>query len=139
METKKQILIADPDERVLIDLERVLQDAGYDTTTAWTVGQMQETIKRQHFDAMLVADHPPEMSCETILRQMRQFGCGTPVIVLEGRPRHPFAESYLLNLGAQAIAHKWEPRKVREAVEGILAPTRASTAKSAVAATRKVG
>jgi DNA-binding response OmpR family regulator len=139
MNNNPRILIADPDERVLIDLERVLQDAGFDTTTAWSSKQMQDLIGERRFDLLLVADHPPEINCETILRQTRQGGWGTPVIVLEGKQRHPFAEPYLLTLGAHEIVHKWDTWKVRDAVHQLFNASCGKPAKSAVAAALKVG
>ena len=37
METQRTtILIVDDDEQVLIELERLLEDQGYNTTTAWS-------------------------------------------------------------------------------------------------------
>jgi hypothetical protein len=34
--TRKRILLADCHEDVLINLEKLLEDAGFETTTAWT-------------------------------------------------------------------------------------------------------
>ena len=136
---KKHVLIADCDEHVLIRLERLLQDEGFETTTVWSGRQMQQELQQRQFDLLLLADQPPEINCELILREGRKKGWGVPVIVLENRPRHPFAESYLRTLGAREIVQKWEPGKVRDAVHGIFSLAHMGAAKSAVAAAMKVG
>jgi DNA-binding response OmpR family regulator len=136
---RKHILIADSDELVLIHLERMLQDDGFETTTAWTTSQTVELIGKQQFDLLLVADHPPELNCETVLRQTRSQGGKVPLVVLENSPRHPFAEPFLMNLGASRIVHKWQPGAVKEAVQGMLVPGAGVVAQSAVAGAPKLG
>jgi DNA-binding response OmpR family regulator len=135
---KKRVLIADCDEQILIDLERWLEDDGFETTTAWSTRDTVDLLTRESFDLLLVADHPPELNCEQILRPENNSGTRVPVIVLETRPRHPFAEPYLRQLGACNVVQKWRQHDVIDAVEAVLGH-RLLASKSAVAGTSNLG
>jgi DNA-binding response OmpR family regulator len=135
---KKHILIADSDEQSLIELEQLLEDEGFETTTAWNTSETVNLLIHKHFDLMLVADHPPELNCEQVLRLRRQAGTETPLVVLGTRPRHPFAEPYLLTLGASQFVQKWQKGDIKSAVLGMLG-REFSASKSAVAGTLKLG
>lgn len=134
---KKRILICDCDAEALIALEHVLEDQGFDTTTACTMDEALRLLARSRFDLILAADHPPELNCELLLRSSQSGG--TPVVAMENRPRHPFAEPYLLSLGARQIVHKWEHQEVQNAVNELLLRQVGEAAKSAVAGTAKLG
>jgi DNA-binding response OmpR family regulator len=135
---RKHILIADSDEESLIELERLLQDEGFETTTAWNTSDTVDLLNHGQFDLLLVADHPPELNCEVVLRLRRQAGTQTPLVVLETGTRHPFAEPYLLTLGASNFVQKWQKGDVKNVVLGMLGRG-FSASKSAVAGTRKLG
>jgi DNA-binding response OmpR family regulator len=135
---KKHILIADSDEQALIALEHLLEDQGFDTTTAWTTNQAIDLLQHDRFDLLLVADHPPEVNCELVLRKTSQ-GSHTPLVVLEHLPRHPFAEPYLMTLGATKIIHKWQHDEVRNTVAGMLNQSTAISDKSSVASAANLG
>jgi DNA-binding response OmpR family regulator len=117
---KKHILIADSDEQTLIELERLLQDEGFETTTAWTTSETVDLLTNEQFDLLLVADHPPELNCEQVLRRRHAGGAKVPLVVLETEPRHPFAEPYLVTLGADSFVQKWRTGDVKSVVLGIL-------------------
>jgi CheY-like chemotaxis protein len=138
-QSPKHILILDSDETILIELERVLEDAGFRTTTTWNTLDVTKRLDQGEFDLLMVADHPPEVSCELILKQGRQKGSDIPLVVLSGNPRHPFAEPYLLNLGAHRVVDKQQPAKVREAVQEYFSLVQGTAAKSAVAGIGKLG
>ncbi len=135
---KKHILIADSDEQALIELEQLLEDEGFDTTTAWSTSETVSLLGRQEFDLLLVADHPPEVNCETVLRVRQTTGKNAPVVVLETKPRHPFAEPYLVTLGANTFVQKWQKGDVKSVVHGIL-DLRGGASKSAIAGTMNLG
>ena len=136
--SRKHILIADSDELALIELERLLEDDGFATTTAWSTRETVELLSRERFDLVLIADHPPELNCEQILRLKREAGAQVPVIVLQTGPRHPFAEPYLSALGASNFVQKGHRADVRRAVEGVLGRG-FSASKTAVAGTTNLG
>lgn len=131
---KKRILISDCDAEVLIALEHILEDDGFDTTTACTTAETLRLLGQKKFDLILAADHPPELNCELLLHSG-----GPPVVVLENLPRHPFAEPYLLSLGVKRIVHKWEYQEVQAAVNELLVTQGGELAKSAVAGAAKLG
>jgi DNA-binding response OmpR family regulator len=135
---KKHILIADSDERALIELEQLLEDEGFDTTTAWNTSDTVNLIGQKEFDLLLVADHPPEVNCEVVLRLRRDKGAKVPVVVLETSPRHPFAEPYLVTLGADSFVQKWQKGDVKSVVHELL-DFRGGASKSAVAGTMNLG
>jgi len=132
--SRKHILIADSDEQSLIELEHLLQDEGFETTTAWSTSATVDLLTHQHFDLLLVADHPPELNCEQVLRLKRESGAEVPLVVLETWPRHPFAEPFLVTLGATNFVQKWHPADVKSLVHGML-DFGNSARKSAVAGT----
>src|SRR5690348_10914774 len=73
METqRKTILIVDDDEQVLIDLERLLEDQGYDTTTAWSGREALQLLQSKSFDFVLLDGDLPDLSREELMRQAQQ-------------------------------------------------------------------
>ena len=49
----KKVLIVDDDEQVLMTLEALLEEAGYDTATAWGASEGQELLRARNFDVCL--------------------------------------------------------------------------------------
>jgi len=115
---RKKILILDHDERVLIDLERVLQDEGFETTTTWDTREALDMVAHREFDLLLLGDHPPEVRSAELLNTLRSRPISAPCIVLQTAARYPFEGQYLCWLGAHAVMPKWEYRdivaKIRE-------------------------
>ncbi len=118
---RKRILIVDNDEKVLIALERALEQEGYDTQTAWDLPEGLEAIAEGGFQLLLVGDHPPELNCERVLKVLARERLNLPVIVMHSRPRHPFAEAFVRFLGAAAVVCKWNEAQVIDAVAGCFA------------------
>lgn len=134
---KKRILISDCDIEVLLALERFLEDSGFDTTTACTTDEVLRLSRQKPFDLVLAADHPPELSCELLLRSLGSTK--TPLVAMENTQRHPFADAYLISLGAKAIVHKWEHGEIQDMVTRLLVTGAPEVAKSAVAGTANLG
>src|SRR3954462_9964606 len=132
--SRKHILIADSDEDFLIELEHLLEDEGFATTTAWSTSATVDLLTHHQFDLLLVADHPPELNCEQVLRLKREAGTNVPLVVLETMPRHPFSEPYLVTLGAANFVQKRHPADIKSLVHGML-DLGNSASKSAVAGT----
>ncbi len=133
---RKRILISDSDVEVLIALEHALEDDGFDTTTASTMDETLRYLHQGEYDLILAADHPPEVDCEQLLRDLQSH---TPIVAMENRPRHPFAEPYLLSLGAKRIVNKWQREEVENAVSEVLSVPAGEAGKRAVAATANLG
>lgn len=113
---RKRILVVDNEEKVLIALERALEQEGYDTNTAWDLPEGLEAIADARFDLLIVGDHPPELNCERVLKVVAREQLKLPVIVMHNRARHPFAEAFIKHLGAAGVVCKWNEREVVEAV-----------------------
>ena len=62
---KKKILIADCYVEVLFALGRTVEDAGFDTTTAWTGRDALGLIESQAFDLVLVNKYLPGTNART--------------------------------------------------------------------------
>ncbi len=115
---RRKILTLDHDERVLIDLERVLEDEGFETTTTWDLQEALDLLTHRNFDLLLLGDHPPEVRCAEFLKALRSRQTSAPCIVLQPAARYPFEGQYLCWLGAYAVMPKWKYRdivaKIRE-------------------------
>jgi CheY-like chemotaxis protein len=81
--TRKRILIADCHEDVLIVLEKMFEDGGFDTTTVWTAKEALELVDLHAFDLVLINDYLPDAECEEVLRALRRRREQTPCIVMQ--------------------------------------------------------
>ena len=117
---RKKILIVDNEESVLIALERVLEEQGYETTTAWNLPEGLDLMNVTNFDVLLVGDHPPDLNCERLLKVLRKNQVWTPCVVMHSAARHPFSVPYLQYLGAHGVACKWNDQQVLDEVRKCL-------------------
>lgn len=69
---RKTILIVDDDEKVLIDLEHLLEDQGYNTTTAWSGREALQLLQSRSFDFVLLDGDLPDLTREELMRQAQQ-------------------------------------------------------------------
>jgi DNA-binding NtrC family response regulator len=118
---RPSVLIVDNDESVLIALQQVLEEEGYETTTVWNVMEALKLMQDKNFDLLLVGDHPPDLNCERVLRLLREGQSWTPCVVMHTVARHPFAVEYLEHLGAHGVACKWNYNEVLEEVRKCMA------------------
>jgi CheY-like chemotaxis protein len=81
--SRKKILVADCHEDVLIILERLLEDAGFDTTTVWTAKEALKLLDSHAFNLVLVNEYLPDAECEEVLTALRKRGVQTPCIVMQ--------------------------------------------------------
>jgi DNA-binding response OmpR family regulator len=117
---RKRILIADCHEEVLINLEKMLEDAGFDTTTAWTARDALKLLESQVFDLVLVNEYLPDAECEDLLKALLRKGTQTPCIVMQ--PSAPEMTDFtgLEALGASDIVYKYAYRQIVEVVSNRL-------------------
>jgi len=80
-----RVLICDTDAEILINLEQMLENAGFDTTTIWETMDLARLLERNPFDLLIMGDHPPHMDAEVISRELRD----AEVILRELREKHP--------------------------------------------------
>ena len=104
---RKEILILDQDENVLIELERLLQDEGFETTTTWSVKEALHLLAVKEFDLFLLSDHLPEVSCSELLKMPASRETVPMSIVMQTRAVYPLEAQHLCRLGAYAVIPKW--------------------------------
>lgn len=115
MNTRRaKVLIVDCDEDVLITFERLLEDEGYDTTTAWTGQDAREAVQGRTFDLVLVNEYLPDMKLEDFISELRRRGHNVPGIVMQLSASR--INYRLLAAGAIALVCKWSQAKAIEAV-----------------------
>lgn len=104
---RKRVLIVDKDEGVLIALERLLEDEGYDTTTTWSGREALDYAVTEGCEVLVMGDQLPDLSCEQLLREVQRHGAAPVVVVMaSAAPRVPAAASYLMSLGATSAVRK---------------------------------
>ncbi len=111
MNRHKRVLLLHTDEQMLMQLERVLEEMGVDTTTTWEPGEALELARSRHFDLFLVGDHPPEVSASEMLRELQCGRINIACVVLPSR-RQPFAPDYFYSLGASGVVEDPDPGAV---------------------------
>jgi len=80
---KKRVLLIDGHEDVLISLERLLENEGYDTVTAWSAKDAFAALDAASFDLILVNEYLPDVDAEDVLRELTQRRIPTPCFVMQ--------------------------------------------------------
>jgi len=119
--SRKRVLVADCHEEVLIVLEKLLEDAGFDTTTVWTAEEALRLVESQAFDLALINEYLPDAECEDLLQAFRERGAQLPCIVMQPSAPEITDIRGLQNLGARDVVCKRAYRQVVEAVNKCLA------------------
>lgn len=118
--SRKKVLIADCHEEVLIALERMLEDAGFDTTTAWTARDTLALLDAQVFDLLLVNEYLPDAECEDLLRALHKRGAQVPCIIMQPSAPEITDDTALQALGAHSIVSKHGYQQIVEIVSECL-------------------
>jgi DNA-binding response OmpR family regulator len=103
---RKRVLVADCHGEVLIILEKVLEDAGFDTNSVWTAQEVLKLVESQAFDIMLVNEYLPDADCEELLKKLRNKGSQLPCIVMQPCSPEITDLGTLRELGAREIVCK---------------------------------
>jgi CheY-like chemotaxis protein len=121
---RPRVLIVDDDEGILILLEHLLEDAGYDTTTAWTGHDAVRLLAESSFDLVLLDDYLSDISSEEVLRQLGKSGGSAPVLLLQsGTLPDELAVKYA-RLGVRFFISKHSPKEVAGLVDDYLGAPR---------------
>jgi DNA-binding response OmpR family regulator len=118
---RKKVLLADCHEDVLIALEKMLEDAGFDTTTAWTASDALRLMSSQNFDLVLVNEYLPDAECEVLLKALRSKGAQIPCVVMQPSAPQITDLKGLQALGARRIVCKYAYSEIVEVVSQCLA------------------
>ena len=119
--TRRRILIADCHEDVLITLERLFEDAGFDTTTVWTAKEALELVDSQYFDLVLVNEYLPDAECEEVLEALQERRPNIPCIVMQPSAPEIVDVTRFEALGARDMVCKHSFRQIVEIVKDCLA------------------
>jgi DNA-binding response OmpR family regulator len=117
---RKKVLIADCHEDVLIALEKMLEEEGFDTRTVWTARDALRLLDSEAFDLVLVNEYLPDAECEDVLKAVRRTGRRTPCIVMQPSAPEITDSSNLASLGATDVVCKYAYRQVVEIVNQCL-------------------
>lgn len=116
---KSKALILDSDPDTLITLQRTLENGGVDTTITWDDTEAQNLVMSTPFDVTLIADHPPEIHAESMVREFRRHGALSPCLILRttaqvgsGKPQQ--------QPGVVAVVPKRDPDRVLQEVRKVV-------------------
>lgn len=124
MHAKKeiQLLIADNDESVLIELERVFEDEGYATTTVLTREEVSALLREAEFDLLVLDDHFSDGDSLDVLTNIRRSGMRPLVVVTFNRYPAPDQRERLRELGVIALVDKLAHPEMVDIVRHLLSP-----------------
>ncbi len=87
---RHRILIIDGHEDVLMALERLLEDNGFSTVTAWSAREALDIVESVKFDLILVNEYLPDADAEDLLRDLSARRGPPPCFVM-----HPGASNIM--------------------------------------------
>ena len=88
-----KILIVDDDEDVLMALERLLEEEGYSTVTAWSGKEALALSDGTKFDLLLVDEHGADVNFDALIAELRA--------------RQPEALSLVMHSGRRRSLDAW--------------------------------
>lgn len=109
---RPQILIVDDDEGIPIVLEHLLEDGGYDATTARDGHAALRDLGRRFFDLVLLDDYLPDISAEVFLRQASSLEQSAPVLLMQSGPLPRELALKYAQLGVRFFISKHSPKEV---------------------------
>ena len=83
-----RILICDIDPDILIHLEKMLEDAGFDTTSTWNVIDLERLLEQRSFQLLIFGDRPSQMDAELLVRKLRRTQDHVPYVLCLVWQRH---------------------------------------------------
>jgi CheY-like chemotaxis protein len=109
-------LIVDNTDEVLLSLERLLGNAGFETRTTWSGHEALALMQSKPFDVLLVDDYLPDLHIAEFLKKVKLQARKPAVIVMtKGRPL-PADLRRFKALGFGTIVDKLDPEQVRRAL-----------------------
>lgn len=116
---RAKVLLADCHEDTLIDLQRVLENAGFDTTAVWTSIEFLDAIRSQAFDLVLLNEYMPGAPCQELLQLVRD--ADLRCVLLQARTR-PVTGPAILGVGhACEMVCKHDYAEIVQLVSDLLA------------------
>lgn len=96
------MLVLHCDERLLIELEKALEEAGFDTTTTWEFREAVGLLSARRFDLVLAGVHPPHVTCNDLFSSLRKLNPAARCVILHPVPL-PFIAERFCSFGAAAV------------------------------------
>lgn len=109
---RKKVLVADCHEEVLITLQKMLEDAGYDTTIVWTASEALKLLESGTFDLVLTNEYLPDAECEDLLKALQKQRAQVPCIVMQPSAPEITNSTSLEALGVRDIVYKYAYRQI---------------------------
>lgn len=107
-----KILIVDDDERVLIELERLLEGEGYSTATAWGGREALALSEKARFDLLLLDEHVGDLELEALRTGLALRQPDALQLLMHTRKGRPNSNGAIC---------KWEHAEVKAKIRGVLA------------------
>ena len=107
-----KILIVDDDERVLIELERLLEGEGYSTSTAWGGREALALSEKARFDLLLLDEHVGDLELEALRTGLALTQPDALQLLMHTRKGRPNSNGAIC---------KWEHAEVKAKIRGVLA------------------
>jgi two-component system cell cycle sensor histidine kinase/response regulator CckA len=112
-----RVLIVDDEDGVLRYVERVLSEAGYQTSTASNGAEALEAVKKTGaFDVLVTDVMMPGITGDELARQLRQGDRGLKVLYLTGYSDRLFKEKAALWADEAFLEKPFTVKGLREAV-----------------------
>jgi two-component system OmpR family response regulator len=114
------VLVVDDTKNIRLLLTQCLEFEGYTVTTAGNGTEALEILSHQSFDLIFLDVRMPELSGTEVLRQMRQMGIHSPVVMITAFGTVKNAVE-CTQLGAVAYLQKpFTENKVKQVLEEVL-------------------
>ena len=118
---RKKVVVADGNEEVLIALEKILEETGFDTTTVSTARDVLNLVDSRMLDLVLVNEYLPDAECEDLLKALRTRGERVPCIVMQPYTPEMADITRLQALGARHVVYKHGYQQIIEVMSECLA------------------
>jgi EAL domain-containing protein (putative c-di-GMP-specific phosphodiesterase class I) len=127
--SKARILVADDEPLVGQGLRRLLEQAGYDVSTALGGREAVRQASERHFDVVVTDIHMPDIDGLELLRTLRRLDEDVAVVLMTGDPRVETAVS-AVELGAsQYLLKPIDHERLRRTIERAVLLRRMARAK----------
>lgn len=97
---RPRILCADDDQDTVQTIRRMLEQAGYEVTTAHSIAETTTLATSEHFDLYLLDNRFLDGTGIDLCQQLRAFNPQTPILFLSGVGGES-VRKYALEMGAQ--------------------------------------
>jgi CheY-like chemotaxis protein len=114
--SRKKVLIVDNNDLALGTLQRLLEDAGFDTRTTWSGHEALALLQSKEFDVLLVDDYLPDLHANDFLERIVRLAIQPWVVVMRGGAPTPAQLRRYTSLGASAVVDKNDSGQIRRAV-----------------------